>query len=85
MCNEVSQEQSINIILLHLLESDTFGSPCEANIVLKRSNGYDPTVAAQPANAPLIYDRYGLKWMWSSALIHKQADMAYESQTRLER
>lgn len=31
----------------------TLGSPCEANKVLRRSNGYDPTVAAHPANAPL--------------------------------
>lgn len=32
----------------------TLGSPCEANTVRKRSKGYDPTVAAQPANDPLI-------------------------------
>jgi hypothetical protein len=31
----------------------TFGSPCDARIVLRRSNGYDPTVAAHPARAPL--------------------------------
>lgn len=31
----------------------TLGSPCEASMVLRRSNGYDPTVAAHPANAPL--------------------------------
>lgn len=35
----------------------TFGSPCDARIVLRRSNGYDPTVAAHPAIAPLTYDR----------------------------
>nr|GMD67904.1 hypothetical protein Iba_chr12dCG4030 [Ipomoea batatas] len=33
-------------------------------MVLSKSNGYDPTVAAQPANAPLMYERYGLKLMW---------------------
>ena len=33
--------------------SNTLGSPCEAKMVLRRSNGYDPTVAAHPANAPL--------------------------------
>lgn len=38
---------------LHVFEPHTFGSPCEAKIVLTRSNGYDPTVAAHPANAPL--------------------------------
>lgn len=32
----------------------TFGSPWEAKMVLRRSNGYEPTVAAHPANAPLI-------------------------------
>lgn len=36
-------------------------------MVRSRSNGYDPTVAAHPAKAPLMKDRYGLKWMWSSA------------------
>lgn len=38
-------------------------------MVLSKSNGYDPTVAAQPANAPLMYERYGLKLMWSSEII----------------
>lgn len=35
----------------------TFGSPWEANTVRNRSNGYDPTVAAHPASAPLMYER----------------------------
>ena len=42
---------------LHMFRCYTFGSPCEANRVRKRSNGYDPTVAAHPANAPLTKDR----------------------------
>ena len=45
---------------MHVFKFYTFGSPCEANMVRRRSNGYDPTVAAQPANAPLTQDRYGL-------------------------
>lgn len=52
---------------IYYITSSTFGSPWEAKMVLRRSKGYDPTVAAQPANAPLTYERYGLKWIWSSA------------------
>lgn len=41
-------------IHMHLSKSLlTLGSPWEAKIVRRRSNGYDPTVAAHPAKAPL--------------------------------
>lgn len=34
----------------------TLGSPCAASVVLRRSKGYDATVAAAPATAPLAKD-----------------------------
>lgn len=38
----------------------TFGSPCAARVVLNRSKGYDATVAAAPATAPLAKDTAAL-------------------------
>ena len=41
----------------------TFGSPCDANTVRRKSNGYVPNVAVHPATAPLKKDSAGFKWM----------------------
>ena len=38
---------------MHVIKFYTFCSAYEANMDRRRSNGYDPTVAAHPANAPL--------------------------------
>lgn len=37
----------------------TFGSPCAARVVRRRSKGYDATVPAAPATAPLAKDTNG--------------------------
>lgn len=37
----------------------TLGSPCAASVVRSRSKGYEATVAAAPANAPLASDTSG--------------------------